>query len=43
MTEAKGASGKTVGAGRRYYRPLQKDYTTFLETSEESGGERTLI
>ncbi len=28
---------------RRYYYPQQKDYATFLETSEESGGERTLI
>ncbi len=28
---------------RRYYHPIQKDYATFLETSEESGGERTLI
>src|SRR3712207_5356398 len=28
---------------RRYYHPGQKDYATFLETSEESGGERTLI
>jgi mannose-6-phosphate isomerase-like protein (cupin superfamily) len=36
-------SGKAVGVGRRYYHPLQKDYATFLETSEESGGEHTLI
>lgn len=28
---------------RRYYHPGQKDYATFLETSEETGGERTLI
>jgi quercetin dioxygenase-like cupin family protein len=28
---------------QRYYHPLQKDYATFLETSEETGGERTLI
>ena len=28
---------------RRIYNPIQKDYATFLETSEESGGERTLI
>ncbi len=28
---------------RRYYNPLQKDYVTFLKTSEETGGERTLI
>jgi mannose-6-phosphate isomerase-like protein (cupin superfamily) len=43
MAEAKDVSGKTVGVGRRYYHPLQKDYATFLETSEESGGEHTLI
>jgi len=43
MTEAKDVARKTVGAGRRYYHPLQKDYATFLETSEESGGDRTLI
>ncbi len=42
MTE-KDVLGKTVGAGRRYYHPLQKDYATFLETSEETGGDRTLI
>jgi quercetin dioxygenase-like cupin family protein len=28
---------------RRYYHPIQKDYATFLETSEETGGEYTLI
>ena len=28
---------------RRIYNPIQKDYATFLETSEKSGGERTLI
>lgn len=28
---------------QRYYSPVQKDYATFLETSEETGGERTLI
>ena len=28
---------------RRIYNPIQKDYATFLETSEESGGEHTLI
>lgn len=28
---------------RRYYNPVQRDYATFLETSEETGGERTLI
>jgi quercetin dioxygenase-like cupin family protein len=29
--------------GRRYYHPGQKDWATFLETSEETGGEYTLI
>ncbi len=43
MAEAKEVSGKTVGVGRRYYHPLQRDYATFLETSEESGGDRTLF
>jgi len=33
----------TVGEDRRYYHPLQKDYATFLKTSEETGGEYTLI
>jgi mannose-6-phosphate isomerase-like protein (cupin superfamily) len=28
---------------RRIYNPVQKDAATFLETSEETGGERTLI
>lgn len=43
MAEAKEVPGKPAGVGRRYYHPLQKDYATFLETSEESGGEHTLI
>ena len=28
---------------RRYYHPIEKDYATFLKTSEETGGEYTLI
>jgi mannose-6-phosphate isomerase-like protein (cupin superfamily) len=28
---------------RRYYHPEQNDYASFLETSEETGGERTLV
>jgi mannose-6-phosphate isomerase-like protein (cupin superfamily) len=28
---------------RRIYHPIQKDYATFLETSEETDGEHTLI
>ena|SRR3712207_6348555 len=43
MSEARSALEKTVGAGRRYYHPLQKDYATFLETSGETGGDRTHI
>jgi hypothetical protein len=35
MSEARHVLGKTVGAGQRYYHPLQKDYATFLETSED--------
>jgi quercetin dioxygenase-like cupin family protein len=34
---------ETQQDGRRYYSPVQKDAATFLETSEETGGERTLI
>ena len=30
-------------AERRYFHPLQGDYATFLKTSEETGGEYTLI
>jgi quercetin dioxygenase-like cupin family protein len=33
----------TDRAERRYYHPLQKDYATFLKTSEETGDEYTLI
>jgi mannose-6-phosphate isomerase-like protein (cupin superfamily) len=35
--------GRPEGERRRYYNPEQKDYATFLMTSEETGGERTLI
>jgi mannose-6-phosphate isomerase-like protein (cupin superfamily) len=28
---------------RSFYHPIQRDRVTFLETSEESGGERTLV
>jgi mannose-6-phosphate isomerase-like protein (cupin superfamily) len=31
------------GTKRRYYNPIQKDYATFLETSEETGGQYTLL
>jgi mannose-6-phosphate isomerase-like protein (cupin superfamily) len=41
---AKGANGVgTQQDKRRIYNPIQKDYATFLETSEETGGEHTLI
>ncbi len=34
------ATGRTE---RRYYHPIQKAYATFLQTRQETGGERTLI
>src|SRR3954453_17352303 len=34
---------KTHDEKRRIYNPVSKDAATFLETSEETGGERTLI
>ncbi len=41
---AKGANGVGTRQDKlRIYNPIQKDYATFLETSEETGGERTLI
>ena len=41
---AKGANGVgTQQDKRRIYNPIQKDYATFLETSDETGGEHTLI
>jgi quercetin dioxygenase-like cupin family protein len=33
----------TSGEGQRYYNPDQKDYATFLKTSEETGGAITLV
>src|SRR3712207_1218028 len=35
--------GSAADERRRYYHSEQKDYATILETSEETGGERTLI
>src|SRR3712207_8525645 len=32
-----------ASARRSYHNPLYKDYATFLKTSEETGGEYTLI
>ncbi len=43
MSKAGEAIENQASRARRYYHPIQKDYATFLETSEESGGERTLI
>jgi mannose-6-phosphate isomerase-like protein (cupin superfamily) len=43
MYEAGEQSRDPVTGRRRYYHPDQKDYATFLKTSEETGGERTLI
>jgi len=40
---AKDAIDDLKAGKRRYYHPGQKDYATFLETSKETGGERTLI
>lgn len=37
------ATGATGGAPRRIYNPVQQDYVTFLETSAETNGRRTLI
>jgi hypothetical protein len=36
-------AGDTQQDGRRYYSPIQKEDATFLETSEETGGENTPI
>ena len=37
-------AASTVAAHeRRFYHPLQRDTAIFLETVEESGGERTLL
>ena len=37
------APQQTKTAPRRIYHPIQKDYATFLETSTQTGGKRTLI
>ena len=42
MPEATGGTANSGLAPRRYYHPIQKDYVTFLKTSEETGGEYTL-
>lgn len=38
-----GLGGEVTVARRRHYHPIQRDYVTFLETSAETGGARTLI
>ena len=43
MARAEDVAENPAGEDWRYYHPVQKDYTTFLETSEETGGEHTLI
>lgn len=47
MAQAEYAGGKPAEKAAnlkwRYYSPIQKDYVTFLKTSEETGGEYTLI
>ena len=43
MTRAEDVTETPAGEDRRYYHPVQKDWATFLETSEETGGEHTLI
>ena len=43
MPNAGDAIENSVARERRYYHPIQKDYATFLQTSEETGGEYTLI
>ena len=43
MASAHVVTGPTAGVERRYYNPVQKDSATFLKTSEETGGEYTLI
>ncbi len=43
MSKAGEAIDNPRARERRYYHPIQKDYATFLKTSEETGGERTLI
>lgn len=43
MTRTRYVTENQATPQRRYYHPIQKDYATFLQTSEETGGERTLI
>lgn len=43
MARAEEIGEERVTGERRYYNPVQKDYATFLKTSEETGGEETLL
>lgn len=43
MSDAGDTIENVVTKERRFYNPIQKDYATFLKTSEETGGEHTLI
>jgi mannose-6-phosphate isomerase-like protein (cupin superfamily) len=43
MRSSQDPAERQVAPRRRYYHPIQKDWATFLETSEETGGDHTLI
>lgn len=43
MSEANAGVENGVSIPQRYYHPIQKDYATFLKSSEETGGEYTLV
>src|SRR3712207_6255625 len=43
MARAEDMAETPAGEDRRYYHPIQKDHATFLKTSEETGGEYSLI
>jgi mannose-6-phosphate isomerase-like protein (cupin superfamily) len=43
MFRTEDVAGTPASEDRRYYNPIQKDWATFLRTSEETGGEYTLI
>ncbi len=43
MSRAEDVAKTPASEDRWIYNPVQKDWATFLETSEETGGERTLI
>jgi len=43
MNQEREADSTFTRKGRRYYSPVQRDTATFVKTSEETGGELTLI